>query len=204
MVALGLLIIFCGCASHIKPQSKFTIPELATSKIAGKLAIYAPLKIAQKVIKSEQQVVSPKHKALLIGKGVLQMTCKVVSQVFYEFEVFDRQPTEDYLKANGFRGLLQLDDIVAQLRLPSVDYNKPGELGKHDIGIRVNIVYSAIDFTAKQDARRTFGPDNEATKILKSGDNSNINLVIKNVTNRVLDDNAIYLAQMLINMYGAR
>jgi hypothetical protein len=204
LLGLGLIsLLVYGCAAHIKPKPDFKWPEMAGSVIPSKLAIYIPSKQDNMSVKADPAAECCPHKELLIGKGATALTKEVCLAVFKEAILFDKKPSEDFLKNNGFRGLLTLDSIKVMINMP-IKTIKGDSVSISDMSIRMGIDYSAIDFLIKQDSLTAFGPDIQVGKPMKAGDLKKIDKTLEDLANRTLDESGKYLAQALVDIYGAR
>jgi hypothetical protein len=192
-----------GCAGHIRPKPDYAWPEMATNKIPGKLAIYIPPNQAKMIIKADPSAPCCPHKNLLIGKGASELTKEACLAIFNEAIIFDKKPTEEYLKNKGFRGLLTLDSIKVTLNMPTITGQGDSAIVS-DLSLRLGIDYQAKDLLIKQDSLGTFGPDGQVGKKMTPADLKQTNTIIENITNRALKESGTYLAQSLANIFGAR
>jgi hypothetical protein len=195
-------LLLAGCASHIRPKPEFSWPDMADSKIAGKLAVFISPETAKTIVKSDPSA-EFHHNDLLIGSGAVKLTEEVCLAVFAQAEIFNKRPGDEFLKNAGYRGLLSLDSITTNITLPTKSgQNDSSALS--DMSIRLGLNYSAVDFLIKQDIPPSFGPDGQYGKKMKPDDLKNINKGLKELTNRILKESGTNLAQSLVNIFGAR
>jgi len=201
---VGLVSLLIACSAHIRPNPQYSWPDMASSKISGKLAVYIPREKLASVVKSESTPGRLKHKPLAIGAGAKIMTQQAVTAVFDNADYFDKIPDEKNLKNLGYRGLLVLDSINILLNMPAVDSLVGDSLNISDMSIRVGIVYTAHDYLIQLAEPVKFGPDGQVGKRMHRADLKKIDIVLKDITDRILKENADYLAKSLIQIYGAR
>ena len=181
------------------PRSKFVWPEMAQSKITGKLAIYIPPDKLSMVYKGNG------HKPILIGKGISEMAQRAAAAVFNSTIILENAPSDEYLKANDFRGLLVLDSIIVDLILSDTLQNKEMEgQKKAEVGMRIKAVFTASDFLIPNNGPRPVAPDNQVTKYIKEGDKTSTDEIIQDVASKTLDQMATQSAKVLAYFYGAR
>jgi hypothetical protein len=203
IVALGLLFqLLTGCSAHIKPNSSFAWPEMADSKIPGKLAIFIAPGAAQKVIKSNPAS-KFSHHDLLIGEAAAKLTRSACLSVFQAVVVFKEKPDYSSLKTAGFRGIIQLDSITAEVTLPT--QSQIGDsISYSDLSIRLGLNYSTEDFLIDHELPPSFGPDGQYGKKMSAEEMKKLDKPLKEITNRILNESGKILAQSIVNIYGAR
>jgi hypothetical protein len=203
LIFLGLLVILLsGCSAHIRPKSAFNWPEMADSKISGKLAIYISPEVTGKVAKSNPAS-KYHHNNLMIGAAAAKLTEQACQSVFQNVVIIKQLPVNADLKAAGFRGVLKLDSIIAEIVMPS-DSIQGDSISYTDMSIRLGLNYSTEDFLIDQVLPPSFGPDGQYGKKISSKDIKNLNTPLKEITNRILIESGKILAQSLVNIYGAR
>ncbi len=202
-IGIGLaLFVLNGCSAHIRPQPKFTWPEMAESKISGKFALY----LSPKAVKSVARSVSTdefKHRDLKIGEAAAKLVHQACLAVFQDVVVFDKLPDTEQLKSAGFRGILKLDSILTIINMPSSSLKGDSAIYT-DMSIRLGLNCSAEDFLIKQEIPSTFGPDGQYGKKFSGKEIKSIDKILKDLTERILKESGANLAQSLANIYGAR
>jgi hypothetical protein len=203
LIFLGLLsALIAGCAAHIRPNPNFTWPEMADSKVSGKLAVYITPNAADKIVKNDPAS-EFHHSDLLIGQAAVKLTEQACLSVFDSVEILKQLPDIAKLKAAGYRGVIKLDSIITEITLPTKSA-EGDSVSFSDISIRLGLSYSAEDFLIDQMLPPSFGPDGQYGKKMNQQDMKKLDGVLKDITGRILDESGKILAQSLVNIYGAR
>lgn len=202
-IIIGLIIfIVAGCSAHIRPKPDFTWPEMADSKINGKIAVYIS-PVAAKTIAQSLPDDEFRHKDLLIGEAVAKLTHQACLAAFQEVVILKKLPETEQLKAAGFRGIFKLDSILTIVNMPTSSA-RDDTIAYTDMSIRLGINCSAEDFLIKQDIPPTFGPDGQYGKRMNHNDIKAIDKILRDLSERILKESGTVMAQSLVNIYGAR
>lgn len=203
LIGVGIVsYIFIGCSAHIRPQPKFSWPEMADSKISGKLALYISPAVAKSIARP-LPADDLKHKDLIIGPAAAKLVQQACISVFQEVIIFDKLPNIEQLKTAGFRGIFRLDSIITIINMPRSSINGDSTVYT-DISVRLGLSCSAEDFLIKRDVPPVFGPDGQYGKKFNRKEINAIDKILKDLSERILKESGQNIAQSLVNIYGAR
>jgi hypothetical protein len=197
-----VLFVMNGCSAHIRPKPNFIWPEMADSKISGKLALFISPH-AEKAVTKSLPGDEFKHNDLMIGQATARLVHQVCLSVFQDVVVFDKMPDTQQLKDAGFRGILKLDSIATIINMPKSSLMGDSAIYT-DMSIRLGLNCSAEDFLIKQEIPSTFGPDGQYGKKFSGKEIKAIDKILKDLSERILKESGANLAQSLANIYGAR
>jgi len=199
---VAVLILHCG-KQYIKPDPKYSYPEMEQSLIADSLGVYFSGDNLSFKIDFDNNNECCRHKSVLLGEGLQRAVGKSVEAVFRQSAMLPQRANDTVIKAMDLRGLLHVKKISGAIEfaanIDSGDNRNSGE--EYTIIMTVIVNFSAIDFRLSD--IREFSLEQEVAAAIPVTAR-NVNDELEDLSNQTLEKLADALARELIKIYGAR
>ena len=204
LFSMLLFVLIAGCGGrYIKPQPQFVWPEMASTQIGGSLGIYLDKDKLHLSYNSPAADDCCKHRAVMVGDGLLKAARQSGEAVFNETIVLKGEPTDTYIKSLDLRGLLHLNDAFFNVEfIPFVDKNHGVQkIHLYNIKISLNMKLTAIDFKLSDIRGITVEANAQSSEPVSR---HRVNKVMQKLVNELFSTAADNLARELVTAYGAR